>query len=61
MIMVKEMNNFMKTDPTTYYDYEGDEYASSEELKAAFDHLYTTPEEIIKSISMHADGCELEH
>lgn len=54
----------VKIDPVTYYDYEGyedDNCASSEELKAAFDHLYTdTPEEILKSISLYAEECEDE-
>lgn len=63
MKMVKEMNNSTKIDPATYYDYEGyedDDCASPEELKAAFDRLYTTPEEILKLISEHVDECEDE-
>ena len=46
----------MKFDPVTYYNYDDskdDDYASSKDLKAAFNHLYTdTPEDIFKSILM---------
>lgn len=59
--MVKEMNKSTKIDPVTYYeDYEDDDCASSEELKAAFDRLFTTPEEILKLISENVDECEDE-
>lgn len=54
----------MKFDPVTYYNYDDskdDDYASSKDLKAAFNHLYTdTPEDIFKSISLHVDECDDE-